>query len=590
MENTQPLAPETISDAAENLADKVVHKTLTDDEIADDAPIDSGFGDILRDFETQKTPERDDVGRGLLKGHVLRITADGVVVDIGRKMEGMLPLDLVKGADGNVIVQVGQKLEVSVAGRTDDGYYRLSVQKVEAPKDWSGIESAFENKSIVTGTVLEVVKGGLRVDIGERAFMPASRSGARDVSEMAKLVGQRIECRITKFDQEKEDLVVDRRVILEELAATRKQEAFSTLAEGTVLQGRVRTLTDFGAFVTIGEVDGLLHVSDMSWTRIGKPSDVLKEGDEVQVKILKINATTRKISLGMKQLQPEPWALVGQTFSVGQRVQGKVTRIAEFGAFVELLPGIDGLIRMMDLTWDRRVRKPEDVVKVGDIVDVQILDLKVADKKIGLGLKQLIEDPWAAAKAKYPLGAVVEAVVTDLQQFGAFVSLGAGVEGMVHVADITREKRIEHPKDVLHVGQTIKAAVTEFEVERRRIRLSIKQLEPTSADIFIGENQVGDVVTARVSDVRESRLKVQLAEGVTGHCMLPKEAGAGGGASTGAGAKADISSLGAMLNARWKEGTGGPAEKEQIRVGQILQFKITAMDLAQKRIDVELVG
>ena len=586
MENTQTLAPETLSDAAETLADKVVEQIDADDAVAD-----SGFGDILRDFETQKKPEREDFGRGLLKGTVLRITADGVVVDIGRKMEGLLALDAVTGSDGKVIVQVGQKLEVNVAGRTDDLYYRLTVQKVEAPKDWSGIEAAFENKSIVTGIVLEVVKGGLRVDIGERAFMPASRSGARDVSEMAKLVGQRIECRITKFDQEKEDVVVDRRVILEELAATRKQEAFSTLTEGTVLKGRVRTLTDFGAFVTIGEVDGLLHVSDMSWTRVAKPSDLLKEGDEVEVKILKINPTTRKISLGMKQLQPEPWVLVGETFSVGQRVQGKVTRIAEFGAFVELIPGIDGLIRMMDLTWDRRVRKPEDVVKVGDIVDVQILDLKLAEKKIGLGLKQLVEDPWAAAKEKYPIGSIVEAVVTDLQQFGAFISLGAGVEGMIHVADITREKRIEHPKDALHVGQTIKAAVTEFEVERRRIRLSIKQLEPTSADIFIGENQVGDVVTARVSDVRENRLKVQLAEGVTGHCVLPKEAGAtSGSSSSGSGAKVNISSLGAMLNARWKEGTGENVEKEQVRVGQILKFKITAMDVAQKRIDVELVG
>ncbi len=585
MENTQPLAPETLSVAAETLADKVVEQID-----ADDAVVDSGFGDILRDFETQKKPEREDFGRGLLKGTVLRITGDGVVVDIGRKMEGLLALDAVTGSDGKVIVQVGQKLEVNVAGRTDDLYYRLTAQKVEAPKDWSGIEAAFENKSIVTGTVLEVVKGGLRVDIGERAFMPASRSGARDVSEMAKLVGQRIECRITKFDQEKEDVVVDRRVILEELAATRKQEAFSTLAEGTVLKGRVRTLTDFGAFVTIGEVDGLLHVSDMSWTRVAKPSDILKEGDEVEVKILKINATTRKISLGMKQLQPEPWALVGEAFSVGQRVQGKVTRIAEFGAFVELMPGIDGLIRMMDLTWDRRVRKPEDVVKVGDIVDVQILDLKLADKKIGLGLKQLVEDPWAAAKEKYPIGSIVEAVVTDLQQFGAFINLGAGVEGMIHVADITREKRIEHPKDALQVGQTVKAAVTEFEVERRRIRLSIKQLEPTSADIFIGENQVGDVVTARVSDVRENRLKVQLAEGVTGHCLLPKEAGAKSSTGSSGGAKVNISSLGAMLNARWKEGTGENVEKEQVRVGQILKFKITAMDVAQKRIDVELVG
>lgn len=568
MENTLPLTPEESPETAENLAD-------------------SGFGDILRDFETQQKPEGEEPGRGLIKGHVLRITPDGVVVDIGRKMEGMLPLDLVSGRDGQVIVQLGQTLEVSVAGRTDDGYYRLAVQKVEAPKDWSGIEQAFENKLVVSGTVLEVVKGGLRVDIGERAFMPASRSGARDVSEMAKLVGQKIECRITKFDKEKEDVVVDRRVLLEEKAAERKQEAFASLAEGTVLKGRVRTLTDFGAFVTIGEVDGLLHVSDMSWTRIAKPADLLKEGDEIDVKILKINPSTRKISLGMKQLQPEPWAAAAEQLQVGQRVQGKVMRLADFGAFVELLPGIEGLVRMIDLTWDKRIRKPGDVVNVGDIVEVQILDMKPTERKIGLGLKQLVEDPWAAAKAKYPLGSVVEATVTDLQNFGAFVALGPGVEGMVHVADITREKRIDHPKDVLKVGQVIKAAVTEFEVDRRRIRLSIKQLEPTSADHFIAENNVGDVVTGRVSDVKEGRAKVQLAEGVTGNCALPKSAGAA--ASAGGGGSVDVSSLGAMLKARWKEGSGGDTDKNQVRVGQIRQFKITAMDSESKRIDVSLV-
>ncbi len=568
MENTLPLNPDENLETMETLAD-------------------SGFGDILREFETQKTPEREDVGRGLIKGHVLRITADGVVVDIGRKMEGMLPLGLVQGRDGQVIVQMGQALEVSVAGRTDDGYYRLAVQKVEAPKDWSGIEQAFESKLTVSGTVLEVVKGGLRIDIGERAFMPASRSGARDVSEMAKLVGQKIECRITKFDKEKEDVVVDRRVLIEETSAQRKQEAFGLLIEGTVVKGRVRTLTDFGAFVSIGEVDGLLHVSDMSWTRIAKPSDVLKEGDEIEVKILKINAATRKISLGMKQLQPEPWTAAAEQLQVGQRLNGKVMRLADFGAFVELLPGIEGLIRMIDLSWDKRIRKPEDVVKAGDIVEVQILDMKPAERKIGLGLKQLVEDPWAAAKTKYPIGTVVEAAVTDLQIFGAFISLGPGVEGMVHVADITREKRIEHPKDALKVGQIVKAMVTEFEVDRRRIRLSIKQLEPTSADHFISENAVGDLVTGRVSDVRENKVKVQLAEGVTGVCLMPKAKGST--ETSGGGGKVDISSLGAMLNARWKEGTGSDTDKNQVQVGQIRQFKITAMDSEHKRIEVTLV-
>jgi small subunit ribosomal protein S1 len=289
----------------------------------------------------------------------------------------------------------------------------------------------------------------------------------------------------------------------------------------------------------------------------------------------------------MKQLQPEPWAQAGEQFAIGQRLSGKVVRLADFGAFIELMPGIEGLARLMDLSWDKRVRKPGDVVQVGDVVEVQILDLKIPERKIGLGLKQLVEDPWAAAKAKFPIGSIVEAPVTDLQNFGAFIGLGPGVEGMVHVADITREKRIDHPKDVLKVGDTVKAVVTEFEVDRRRIRLSIKQLEPTSADHFIAENKVGDLVTGRVSDVKDGRAKVQLAEGVTGICALPREKSTSeSGASSG---KVDLSSLTAMLNARWKEGVGAESDKNQLRVGQIRQFRISQMDPQQKRIDVELV-
>ena len=563
---------------------------MTPDEMPDslDTPTDTGFGDILREFETQHaSPEGEsDSGGSQLKGVVLRITPDGVVIDIGRKMEGLLPLDLVTGRDGQVFVTVGQTLEVNLAGRTDTGYYRLSVVKVQAPKDWSAIEQAFSEKRIVTGTVTEVVKGGLRVDIGERAFMPASRSGARDVSEMAKLVGQTIECRITKLDIEKSDVVVDRRVILEELSAKRKQEAFESLKEGDVVKGRVRTLTDFGAFLSLGDVDGLLHISDMSWTRVGKPSDILKEGDELEVKILKINPQTKKVSLGLKQLQPEPWQGVETRFPVGERFPGKVVRLADFGAFVELAPGVEGLIRMIDLTWDKRLRKPSDVVKVGDDVEVVIIDVKPAEKRIGLGLKQLVADPWAEAKAKFPIGAVVEATIVDLQKFGAFVELAPGIEGMIHVADITREKRVEHPKDVLQVGQSVKAAVTEFENDRRRIRLSIKQLEPTSADHFIAEHKVGDVITGRVSDVKESRMKVQLAEGVTGICHLPKTES--GSTASEAASKTDVSALSAMLAARWKEGTGGGSAKEQIRTGQIRQFRIKTLDPQQKQIEVEL--
>jgi small subunit ribosomal protein S1 len=574
-QDSVPLAPEDPIDPADNNLDA-------------DTPQDSGFGEILAAFET-KDAEAETAEPGALKGLVVRVTPEGVFVDIGRKTEGLLPLDYVPQKEGQVLLSPGQEVEVNLAGRTEDGYYRLSANKVEVPKDWTALESAFEAKTAVTGVVKEVVKGGLRVEVaGERAFMPASRSGARDVADMAKLVGQTIECRITKLDKEANDLVVDRRVLLEEQAAKRKQEAFASIAEGQVVKGRVRTLTDFGAFINLGDVDGLLHVSDMSWTRISKPAELLAEGQEVEVKVLKVNRETRKIALGMKQLQAEPWAQVADRLSVGARVSGKVTRLVDFGAFVELLPGVEGLIRTIDLSWDKKVRKASDVLNPGDIVEVQILDIKPGDKKIGLGLKQLVVDPWQDAQQKYPLGSVFEGPVVDLQKFGAFVEIAPGVEGLIHVSDITREKRIEHPKDVLSVGQVVKAAVTEYENDRRRIRLSIKQLEPTSADHFIAEHQVGELVTGRVSDLKEGRAKVQLAEGVTGICVLPKaEQASAASASTG---KADVSTLSAMLAARWKEGAAAGGDKNEMRVGQIRQFKISAMDASSKRIDLEIAS
>ncbi len=576
VENTLPLA------SNEPLEPVSPADTPTDP----DAPVDTGFGDILAAFETKETSAES----GLVKGHVLRITPDGVFVDVGRKTDGLLPLEYVPQKQGEVLLEIGQEVEVTITGRTEDGYYRLAATKVEAPKDWSALEDAFNQKLTVSGVVKEVVKGGLRLEVGgERAFMPASRSGARDVAEMAKLVGQSIECRITKLDKENnEDLVVDRRVILEEFAAKRKEEAFNSIAVDQVLTGRVRTLTEFGAFVNLGDVDGLLHVSDLSWTRVAKPADLLTEGQEIEVKVLKINRETRKISLGVKQLQPEPWAQVPGRFNPGDRVQGKVTRLVDFGAFVELLPGVEGLVRTIDLSWDKKIRKASDLLKPGDMVEVQILDVKPPEKKIGLGLKQLIEDPWEAAKKKYPLGTIFEGPITDVQKFGAFVEISPGVEGMIHVADITREKRIEHPKDVLSVGQVVKAAVSDYEADRRRIRLSIKQLEPTSADHYIAEHQVGETVTGRVSEVKEGRAKVQLADGVTGLCLLPKSE-SGASASGGGTNKVDVSALGAMLSARWREGGAGEASKNELRVGQIRQFKITNLDAANKRIDVELL-
>src|SRR5579863_4711304 len=321
-------------------------------------PADTSFADILNEFE-QAHHARGET----LEGTVVSVTADSVFVDIGRKTDGVLAVD------PKVPLQPGQKLIVSIRGRDEEGNYQLSTIRVETPKDWTGLEKAFADKSVISGHVTEVVKGGLRVDVGVRAFMPASRSGVREIADLEKLVGQDIECRITKLDTASEDVVVDRRVVLEEREKATKQEAFGKLQVGDVVRGTVRTLTDFGAFVDLGGVDGLLHVSDMTYARGVKPSDVVKVGEELDLKILKISREARKISLGLKQLSPDPWTLAVEKYSQGMRVKGKVARVADFGAFVEIEPGVEGLIHVSEMSWVKKNVRAADILKVGDLVE-----------------------------------------------------------------------------------------------------------------------------------------------------------------------------------------------------------------------------
>ena len=452
------------------------------------SPADTSFGDILTQFE-----QSHHAGGERVEGTVVSVTPDGVFVDIGRKMDGILP-----PAEE---LKPGIKVLVSIRGRDEHGTYLLSTIRVETPRDWSGLEAAFAEKRTIGGTVLEVVKGGLRVDVGVRAFMPASRSGVRELADLEKLVGQQIECRITKINATEEDVVVDRRVILEELERTAKEEAFAKLQEGSVVRGTVRSLTDFGAFVDLGGVDGLLHVSDMSYSRNVKPAEVVKAGEEIEVKILKISRETRKISLGLKQLSPDPWMLAVASYAQGSRIKGKVSRVLDFGAFVELEPGVEGLIHVSEMSWSKKNVRAVDVLKPGEVVEVVVLNVNPTDKRIALGLKQALGDPWEDAMKKYPVGTAVEAPVTSLAKFGAFVDLGDGVEGMIHIGDITAEKRLNHPNEVLKQGQSVKAVVLEADKDRRRFRLGMKQLEPTSIDEYLAEHKPGEVVSGRVVDV-----------------------------------------------------------------------------------------
>jgi len=548
------------------------------------------FGEALSEYERSHSRKPGEAGAQGREGTVIAVSAESVFLDIGYKTEGILPLTAFQ--KDREPPKPGDKFRVTVKGRDPEGYYELTRGKVERPTDWASLEKAFAEKATIVGTVTGVVKGGLSVDIGIRAFMPASRSGARDAAEMEKLVEQEIRCRITKLDAIEEDVVVDRRVIAEDEEAAAKQRRYSELKEGDTVRGTVRSLTDYGAFVDIGDIDGLLHVGEISWSRVNKPSDVLSVGDQVDARILKIDSDKRRISLSMKQLQPHPWDSVAEKYKVGERVRGTVTRIMEFGAFVELEPGIEGLIHISEMSWAKRVRNPSDVVKPGETVEAVILGLNVAERRIALGLKQALGDPWADAVQKFPAGSAAEGPVTNIAKFGAFVQLAEGVEGMVHVSEISAEKRINHPSDVLKVGQTVKVLVLAVDPEKRLMRLSMKQLVPTGLDEYIAEHKEGDVVTGRLIEITGGHARAELGEGIQARCRM-SAASVGdelkatqSGTDAGA-AKADLSSLGSMLQARWKGG-GGETKPEPVRAGQIRQFRITQLDATGKKIEVEL--
>lgn len=547
----------------------------------------SSFGEILSQFEESHRHRAEGQAEGR-QGTVVAISPESVFVDIGFKTEGIIPAEEFRDASGNLGVEVGAQLLVSIKGRDSEGYYLLSKIRVERPKDWASLERAFTEKRAIAGVVTGVVKGGLSVDVGVRAFLPASRSGAKDSAELEKLVGQEVACKIIELDVADEDVVVDRRVVLEEEEALARQRAFEALQEGAVVRGTVRSLTDFGAFVDLGGLDGLLHVTDMSWGRVNKPSDLLAAGDSIEVKILKVDREGRRVSLGLKQLTPDPWTLAAAKYKVGDRVRGKVTRTVDFGAFVELEPGVEGLIHLSDLSWSKKARKPKDVVKRGEMVEVAVLGVHAAERRIGLGLKQALGDPWDEAAERFPVGSVVEGAVSNIAKFGAFVELAEGLEGMIHIGDLSADKRIDHPQEVLKPGEKVRAMVLEVDREKRRIRLGLKQLQPTTADEYIAEHKVGDLVTGRVAEITGGAAKVEVGEGVFATCTLPKEQKAQANAAEAA--RADLTSLTAMLSARWKQGRSAAAGtvREPARAGQIRNFRILALDPGAKTIQLEL--
>ncbi len=544
------------------------------------AESDASFGEVLSEYE--QSHFRSGASGQQIEATVVAVSGDSVFLDIGFKTEGILPLT---SFVSNQRVKVDDKLLVSVKGRDPEGYYELSRSKVARPKDWSALERAYAEKTTIMGTVTSVVKGGLSVDIGVRAFLPASRSGTRDAAEMEKLVGQDIRCRITKLDVTDEDVVVDRRVVAEEDEREAKERRYSEVKEGDTLSGVIRSLTTYGAFVDIGGIEGLLHVSDIAWNRVENPADVLSVGQQVEAKVLKIEPEKHRLSLGLKQLQQNPWDSAAEKYKVGERAQGRVSRVVEFGAFVELEPGVEGLIHISEMSWAKKLRSAAEVVKPGDTVEAAVLAVHSDEHRISLGLKQTLGDPWSDVPEKFPVGSVVEGTITSLTNFGAFVQLVEGVDGMVHVSDISAEKRVSHPREALKVGQVVRAQVLAIDKEKRQLRLGMKQLVPTTLDEFVAGHKAGDVVTGRIIEITGAAALVELGEGIQGICAMP---GAAASDEHKSESRADLSSLTSMLAARWKGGSSAGSKSEPARAGQVRSFRITNLDPPAKKIELEL--
>jgi small subunit ribosomal protein S1 len=570
-----------------NFSTSVREEDVRDTEGQNPSETESSFGDILNQFEQSHSHEV--TGEKGVDATVVAVNEDSVFFDIGQKTEGVLPVAVLRDDRGPIPVKSGDVVQVSVGGRNSEGYYQLSLIKVERPKDWTALQKAFDEKLIISGVVTQVIKGGLAVDVGVRAFMPASRSGARDVPEMQTMVGQEIACRVIKLDTAKDDVVVDRRVVMEEERAKAKETMLAQLQAGSVVRGTVRSLLDYGAFLDVGGVDGMLHVADISHGRVNRPSDVLTIGQQLDVKILKVDPGKQRISLGLKQLQPDPWTTAAERYEVGARVKGSVARVTDFGAFVELEPGLDGLIHLSEMSWSKKIRKPSDLLKGGESVEVVVLGVNPADKRIALGLKQALGDPWEDVARRFPVDSIVEGPITQLKQFGAFVQVTEEIEGMIHVGDIVNDKRINHPQDILKVGQVVRAIVLENDREKRRLRLGLKQLQPTSVDEFISEHKEGEAVSGRISDVKGSRISVELGEGVhAAYSLAPQEQ-----KTEQPAVNVDLSALSSMLASKWK-GAGGPAnpgestEKRDVpKQGQVRSFRITKLDPEKKKIEIE---
>jgi small subunit ribosomal protein S1 len=524
-----------------------------------DEEVPNNYENLLDDYSHFAPPAADEV----LQGKVVGITAKDVIVDFGYKSEGLVPIEQFQGPSGEVTVQPGDPVDVMIdhAGEQPEGYVLLSHTRAARLRIWDNLEKAYLEQLVISGRVLGRVKGGLAVDVGIKAFMPGSQADPRPVHNLDSLVGQDIPVKIIKLNRRRGNVVVSRKTAVEEEITVRKTVTLEHLAEGSVVTGIVKNLTEYGAFIDLGGIDGLLHVTDISYGRVTHPSELLHVGEEVTVKVLKFDRAKERVSLGIKQLGPDPWETVAERYPVNTKVIGRVVNVTDYGAFVELEPGVEGLIHISEMTWSRRMKHPSKVVKPGDQVEAVILEVHSRDRRISLGLKQLEPNPWTTIDTRYSVGSVVEGRVRNMTDFGAFIEIEEGIDGLVHVSDLSWTKRVKHPSEILKKGQTVQAVILNIDSASHRLSLGIKQLQPDAWESYFQAHQVGDTVHGRVCRLASFGAFVELAEGVEGLCHFSEVPGYSG-----------------------RRGQQEPP----LAVGQECDFKIIKMSEAEKKVGLSL--
>ncbi len=512
---------------------------------------------FLEDYSHLAPPSRHEV----IEGRVIKIKGADVYIDFGSKSDGVIPLSQFQDFSGNSTVKPGDIVEVMVeGGYTAEGYVQLSHEKASRLKIWDNLERALTEQLTISGRVLGRVKGGLSVDIGVRAFMPGSQVDPRPVRNVDQFIGQDIPVKIVKLNRKRGNAVVSRKLAVQEEVDSRKTITLGMIHEGAILTGTVKNLTEYGAFIDLGGIDGLLHVTDVSWGRVAHPSEVLETGAEVTVQVLKYDPAKERVSLGIKQLTPDPWEGVAERIAVGSRLVGRVVTVTDYGAFVELEPGIEGLIHISEMTWSRRMRHPSRVVKPGDQVESVVLEVNLHDRRISLGLKQLEANPWTTVESRYSVGSVVEGRVRNMTEFGAFIEIEEGIDGLVHVSDLSWTRRIRHPSEILRKGSTVQAVILAIDAAHKRLSLGVKQLQPDAWETWFQSHNVNDTVRGKVLRLAGFGGFVELAEGVEGLCHFSEVPG-------------------------W---TGRKSDPPPLTPGQEMDFKVIRMNEQERKIGLSL--